>query len=129
MSESTTRKAKVRNCRDFIMFGFVSVDSKRMCLECGAIVTNDSIKKVQLEHHLKSKHASSVAKDREYLYNKKKRQPVKLSDFIEKMNTARAMTLKPRYMVSEIIAKVSAPQVYGERLVKPAIIACANEVP
>ena len=31
-------------------------------------------------------------------------------------------------MVSEIIAKVAAPQVYGENLVKPAMISCANEV-
>ena len=30
-------------------------------------------------------------------------------------------------MVSEIIAKVAASQVYGEKLVKPAVIACANE--
>ena len=30
-------------------------------------------------------------------------------------------------MVSEITAKVSAPQVYGEKLVKPPMIACANE--
>ena len=44
------------------------------------------------------------------------------------MNTAKAKTPKPSHLVSEIIAKVSAPQVYGEKLVKPAMIACANEV-
>ena len=64
----------------------------------------------------------------EYFKNKKKRQPVKLSDFILKMNTAKGKTLQPSYLVSEIIAKVAAPQVYGEKLVKPAMIACANEV-
>ena len=47
---------------------------------------------------------------------------------MQKMNTAKAMTLKPRYLVSEIIVKVPAPQVYGEKLVKPTMIACANEV-
>ena len=31
-------------------------------------------------------------------------------------------------MVSEIIAKVAAPQVYGEKHVKLAMISCANEV-
>ena len=31
-------------------------------------------------------------------------------------------------MVSEIIANVAAPKVYSEKLVKPAMIACANEV-
>ena len=43
------------------------------------------------------------------------------------MNTAKAETLKPNCLVSEIIAKVAAPQVYDEKLVKPAMIACANE--
>ena len=44
------------------------------------------------------------------------------------MNTAKAKTIKPSYLVSEIIAKVAEPQVYGEKLVKPAVTACGNEV-
>ena len=44
------------------------------------------------------------------------------------MNTANAKTLKPSYLVSEILAKVGAPQVYGEKLIKPAMLACASEV-
>ena len=42
--------------------------------------------------------------------------------------TANAKTLKQSYLVSEILAKVGAPQVYGEKLVKPAMLACASEV-
>ena len=49
MSEPTAKKTKLGNYRDFIIFGFVSVDSKPTCLECGAILTNDSVKKVKLE--------------------------------------------------------------------------------
>ena len=127
MSEPTAEKAKLGNYRDFIMLGFISVDSKLLCLEYGAILTNDSMKEVKLEHRQKSKHPSSVGKHREYFKNEKKRQPVKLSDFIQKMNTAKAKMLKPCYLVSEIIAKVAAPQVYDEKLVKPAMISCANE--
>ena len=78
------QKVKLRNyIEDFIMIGFVSVDSKPMCLECGAILTNDSMKKLKLEHHQKSVHPSSVGKDREYSENRKKRQPVKQSDCIQ----------------------------------------------
>ena len=121
MSEPTTKTAKLRNYReDFIMHGFVSVDSKPMCPECGIILA-------KLEHHQKSKHPSSVCENREYLENKKKRQSVKLSDFIQKMNTAKSKTLKPSYLVSEVIAKVAAAQVYSEKFVKPAMIACPNE--
>ena len=81
------------------MFGFVSIDSKHLSLECGAILTNDTMRKVELEHHQKSKHPSSVCNDREYFGNKKKRQPVKQSYFIQKMNTAKAKTIKPSYLV------------------------------
>ena len=75
------------------MIGFVSVDSKPMCLEFGAILTNDSMKKIKLELHQKSVYPSSFGKDREYSENIKKRQPVKQSDFIQKMNTAKGKTL------------------------------------
>ena len=72
MSEPTAKNTKLRNYReDFVTFGFVSADIKPMCLECGAILTNDSMKKVKLEQHQKSKHPSSVCKDREYFENKK----------------------------------------------------------
>ena len=44
------------------------------------------------------------------------------------MSTANAKTLKPSYLFSEIRAKVGAPQVYGEKLIKPAMLACASKV-
>ena len=130
MSEApAAKKAKLRYYNDdFIMFGFVSVDAKPMCLECGVMLTNDSMKKFKLLHHQKSKHSSSVGKDREYFEKKKKTQPVKLFNFVKKMNTANAKTLKPSYLVSEILAKVGASQIYGEKLIKPAMLACASEV-
>ena len=59
--EPTAKKTKLRNCtEDFIMLGFISVDSKPICLECDAILTNASTKKSKLEQHQKSKHPSSV---------------------------------------------------------------------
>ena len=130
MSEAPVdKKAKLRYYNDdVIMFGFVSVDAKPMCLECGVMLTNDSMKKVKLLHHQKSKHSSSVGKDREYFKRKNKTQPVKLFDFVKKMNTANAKTLKSSYLVSEILAKIGAPQIYGEKLIKPAMLACASEV-
>ena len=84
MSEPTAANAKLWNYReDLIMFDFVSVDSKPMCIECGAILTNYSMKKVKQEHYQKSKHPLTVGKDREYCENKKKRQPVKLFIYYE----------------------------------------------
>ena len=83
MSEPTAKKTKLRNCSYFIMLGFISVDSKPMCLECDFLLTNDSMTKVKLEHHHKSRHPSSVGKNREYFENKQKRQPDKISEIMQ----------------------------------------------
>ena len=40
MSEPIAEKAKLRIYINFTMFGFVPVESKPMCPECGAILTN-----------------------------------------------------------------------------------------
>ena len=50
-----------------------------------------------------------------------KRQPVQLFDFVKTINTAKAKTLKPGYLVSEFTAKFTASQVYGRKLVEPVI--------
>ena len=46
--------------------------SSSMCTECGAILTNDSMKSDKLKLCQKSKNPSSVGKDRKYFENKKK---------------------------------------------------------
>ncbi|XP_052821561.1 SCAN domain-containing protein 3-like [Octopus bimaculoides] len=107
----------MRNSTELIELYFVSAETQNLCLECDAIMTNHSIKKVKLEQHQKLRHPLSVDKGREYFENKKKIQPIKLPDFVKKINTEKAKTLKPSYLVSEIIAKVAAPQIYGEKLV------------
>ena len=71
------------------------------------------MKNVRLEHHQKSMHPSSVSEDGECSENKKKRQPVKLSDFIQKLNIEKVKTIRPSYLTSEIFSKVAAPQVSG----------------
>ncbi|CAI9718808.1 Hypothetical predicted protein [Octopus vulgaris] len=112
ISEPTAKKAKLKKCKeDFIVFGFVSVDSKPMYLEYNAIMTNYSMKNVKLEQHQKLRHPSSVGKGREYFENKKKIQLIKLPDFVKKINIEKVKILKPSYLVSEIIAKVAAPQI------------------
>ena len=75
MSEApVAEKAKLRHYNDaFIVFGFVSADAKPMCLEFGVMLTNDSMKKVKLMHHRKSKHPSSVGKDKKYFERIKKK--------------------------------------------------------
>lgn len=81
MSEPTAKKAKLRNCKEnFIMFVFVSVDSKPMCFEGDALMPNYSMKKIKREQCQKLRQPSSVDKSREYFKNKKKIWPINLPD-------------------------------------------------
>ncbi|CAB4054143.1 unnamed protein product [Lepeophtheirus salmonis] len=88
------------------MFGLVSVDSKPKCLDCCAILTNDSMKKVKLEHHQKSKHPFSVGKDREFFENKNKVQLVKLFDFVKNINSVKGKKLNPGYFSLKLLPRL-----------------------
>ena len=57
-----------------------------------------------------------------------KRQSVELFNFLKSMNTTKAETLKPIYLVFENIAKVTAHHIYGEKVAKRLMICCAVEV-
>ena len=133
-SDTGPPSKKMKVCRqyneEFILLGFVkqSDSNKPVCVECGLVMSNDSMKKAKLEIHQKTKHPSSVGKDKKYFELKLKSQPVKLADFFKRVNASQIKTLKPSYMVSEIIAKVGAPQGYGEKLIKPSMLACADEL-
>ena len=128
MLKPTSKKVNLRNYReDFVVFHLVSVDSKPMCLECGAILTNDSTKKLswcitrnQSIHHL-------LVKIGNYLRIKEKAASRTIRLYTED-EYEKTKTPKRGYHVSEIIAKVAEPPTYGEKLVKPAMIACVNEV-
>ena len=84
------------------------------------------MKKVKLLRHKPSKHPVSVGKSKEYFEQKLKCQSPKLADFFKKVQTRNSETMRASYLVSEMIAKVGAPQTYGEKLVKPAMISCAE---
>ena len=67
MASSSSKKRKtVRNYhKDFLLLGFYpsTTDSEKPeCVECGLIMTNDSMKKSKLLAHPQVKHPSSVGK-------------------------------------------------------------------
>ena len=73
----------------------------------------------KLKIHQNSRHATSVGKDKVYFDNKLKKRPVKLASYIVTYQVKNDKALKVSFMVAEMIAKVGAPQLIGERLLKP----------
>ena len=67
------KMAKLKNYRDFIKMGFVPVDLKSVCLQCGAILTHNFMNGVKLELHRRSRQSSPVGKYRVYFENKKEK--------------------------------------------------------
>ena len=69
-SSSLEKRKTVRNYQqDFLLLGFhpSTADSEKPeCLDCGLIMTNDSMKKSKLLAHQQVKHLSSVGKELSY---------------------------------------------------------------
>ena len=61
-----------------------------------------------------------------FFEQKLKCQTPKLADFFKKVQARNSEIMRVSYSVVEMIAKVGAPQTYGEKLLKPAMISCAD---
>ena len=74
VSSSLKKKKTVRNYQqDFLLLGFYpsTADSEKPeCVECGLIMTNDSMKKSKLLAYQQEKHPSSVGKKLSYFEKK-----------------------------------------------------------
>ena len=73
-SSSSKKKKTVHNYQqDFLLLGFYpsTADSEKPeCVDCGLIITNDSMKKSKLLAHQQVKHPSSVGKELSYFEKK-----------------------------------------------------------
>ena len=137
MASSSLKKRKtVRNYhKDFLLLGFYpsTTDSEKPeCVECGLIMTNDSMKKSKLLLHQQVKHPSSVGKEISYFEKKvelrQKHVPQPLDFLWKKARDNNRKALKVSHIVSEMIAKMVKPHTIAERLVKPAVLICAHEL-
>ncbi len=137
MALRNTKKRKItRNYQaDFLLLGFFpsSADSEKPeCVDCGLVMTNNSMKKSKLFAHQQLKHPGSVGKGHSYFKKKvelrQKHAPKTLDFCFKKVNEHNNKTLKVSYAVSELVAKVGKSHTIAERLVKPAIFICAKEL-
>ena len=90
------------------------------------------MKKSKLLAHQQAKHLSSVEKELSYFEKKvelwQKYAPKPLDFLWKNARDNNRKTLKVGYIVSKIIAKVGKPHTIAERLVKPAMLICAEEL-
>ena len=93
---------------------------------CGLLLSNNSMKSIKLEQHQKAKHPSSIGKDRKDFEEKISKKQITLPSFM-KQTAETTKTIKPSFLVSELIAKVGAPMTAGEKLVKPAMLLCVKD--
>ena len=137
MASSSLKKRKTvcNYQKDFLLLGFYpsTADSEKSeCVDCGLIMTNDSMKKSKLLAHQQAKHPSSVGKELSYFKKKvelqQKHAPKPLDFLWKKARDNNKKTLKVSYIVSEMIAKVGKPHTIAECLVKPAKLICAKEL-
>ena len=71
MATSSRKRQCLRRYKDeFLLFGFQPAQAESTgrpeCVECGTLLTNDSMKSSKLLAHQKAKHPSSIGKDVSY---------------------------------------------------------------
>ena len=134
---SSSKKIKItRQYKDeYLLLGFrqyaLELD-KPECIECGALFSNDYMKKSKLETHQQRNYPESVGRDRAFFSNHdiltKVNAQLRLSESFTKMQQKHTKTLIPSYLVAQLIAKAGAPISIGETLIKPAMEVCAKEL-
>lgn len=131
---SSASKKKVRQyLEEFLKFGFitaVNVEKLPFCLLFQQSLSNEPMKRVRFEAHLKAKHSFHANSDLNYFKALKDKFEKRLT--IKTLLTAQAATasctLEASYEISLLIAKAGKNHTVGEDLIKPSISAFLKTV-
>lgn len=136
LTEGTKKRRKGEFVRQYdkkyLEFGFTvapcTEESPRpLCLVCSQVLSNDAMKPSKLARHFQSKHSNLESKPVEYfqrLLSEMKSQ----KNHMKKMTTTEKSLLRASYAISFQICKQKKPFSIGANLVKPCILAAAEEV-
>ncbi|GBP41133.1 Protein FAM200B [Eumeta japonica] len=121
--------AESKKCRqysvEYLKLGFLpSKADKRLptCL-CNKVLSNDSMKPLKLEDHLRRCHPDNIGKDLKYfqiLKEKYEKRPTMHSMF-SSTSESNDDGLRASYNISLFIAKSGKPHTIGEPLILPAV--------
>ena len=98
-----------------------------MCLVSAKILSNDAMKPSKFTRHFNSLHSNLVGKPLAY-FKRLLSETENQKDEIRKITTSEKALLKPSYLFALQIGKSKKPYTIGEDLIKPCMLAAAEQV-
>ena len=98
-----------------------------MCLVCAKILSNDAMKPSKLTRHFNSLHSNLVGKTLAY-FKRLLSETENQKGEIRKTTTTEKALLKSSYLIALQIGKSKKPYTIGEDLIKPCMLAAAEQV-
>uniref|UniRef100_A0A8C3FIZ9 Uncharacterized protein n=1 Tax=Chrysemys picta bellii TaxID=8478 RepID=A0A8C3FIZ9_CHRPI len=121
--KSLTKKRKYDD--DYIKYGFTCIGDqecpKPLCVICGDVLANSSLKPSLLWRHLETRHPAQLDKPVDFFKRKLAEKKSDITSFISKASTDNENALEASYRMSYRIAKASEAHTIAESLIGPCI--------
>uniref|UniRef100_A0A8C3HDY0 Uncharacterized protein n=1 Tax=Chrysemys picta bellii TaxID=8478 RepID=A0A8C3HDY0_CHRPI len=121
--KSLTKKRKYDD--DYIKYGFTCIGDqecpKPLCVICGDVLANSSLKPSLLRRHLETRHPAQLDKPVDFFKQKLAEKKSDITSFISKASTDHENALEASYHVSYQVAKASEAHTIAESLIGPCI--------
>ncbi|CAM4590106.1 unnamed protein product [Lepidochelys olivacea] len=121
--KSLTKKRKYDD--DYIKYGFTCTGDqerpKPLCVICGDVLANSSLKPSILRRHLETRHPAQLDKPVDFFKRKLAERKSDMTSFISKASTDNENVLEASYRMSYRVAKASEVHTMAESLIGPCI--------
>ncbi|KAF7648056.1 hypothetical protein LDENG_00162690 [Lucifuga dentata] len=101
-------------------------EPKAQCVECGEILSNETLKSSKLQRHLNTKHPGCIGKPKEYSQRKKDGLRAQ-QKVITTITTQSKTALKASYMIAHV-ARSKKPFTTAEELNLPSAVDMCSEL-
>ncbi|GBP20415.1 Protein FAM200B [Eumeta japonica] len=119
-----------KKCRqytfEYLKFSFLQSKADKQlptCLLCNKVLSNDSMKPLKLEDHLRKCHPDKIGKELKYFQtlNEKYEKKPTVHSMFSSTSESNDDGLRVSYNISLLIAKSGKPHTIGEQLILPAV--------
>lgn len=111
-------------------FTFIIKDEEQLpqCVICHKVLSNDAMRPVRLQRHLKTVHPELQNKSRDFFLNKTAALKRMRLDSTAVFNVEAQKAMEASYEISLIIAKNKKPHTLGETVIKPCLLTAAAKM-
>lgn len=128
----TSKTKKRLFSEEYVTFGFTFIIKEEeqlpQCVICHKVLSNDAMRPVRLQRHLKTVHPELQNKSRDFFLNKTAALKRMRLDSTAVFNVEAQKAMEASYEISLTIAKNKKPHTLGETVIKPCLLIAAAKM-